>query len=33
LVGGRINRWCDPFEVPEWAKPIVAVAMKLGAKG
>ena len=33
LVGCRINRCCDPFEVPEWAKPIVAAAMKLGAKG
>jgi predicted ABC-type ATPase len=33
LVGGRIKRWCDPFEVPEWAKSIVAAAMKLRAKG
>lgn len=33
LVGGRINRCCDLFEVPEWAKPVVAGAIKLGAKG
>lgn len=33
LVGGRINRCCDLFEVPEWAKPVVAAAIKLGAKG
>lgn len=33
LVGGRINRCCDLFEVPEWAKPVIAAAIKLGAKG
>jgi len=32
LVRGRMTLSCDPFEVPEWAKPIVAAAINLGAK-
>jgi predicted ABC-type ATPase len=32
MVRGKMIRSCDPFEVPEWAKPIVAAAINLGAK-
>jgi len=29
LLQGKVSRLCDLSEVPEWAKPIVAAAMKL----
>jgi predicted ABC-type ATPase len=32
MVRGSVTESCDPFEVPEWAKPIVAAAIKLRAK-
>jgi predicted ABC-type ATPase len=33
LIGGRVHRLCDLPQVPDWAKPIVAAAMKLGEPG
>jgi predicted ABC-type ATPase len=32
MVRGKMTRSCDPFEMPEWAKPIVAAAINLGVK-
>jgi predicted ABC-type ATPase len=32
LLGGRIAAIADPKETPEWAKPIVAAALRLSAR-